>query len=92
MTCVLDAGGRLAGVITDGDLRRLIRRHRDALFGLTAGEGMTKDPVTVGRSVLATEALNLMEAKRITSLVVLDDDGRAIGIIHLHDLWRTEMF
>ncbi|MCX6559709.1 MAG: KpsF/GutQ family sugar-phosphate isomerase [Candidatus Aminicenantes bacterium] len=92
MTCVLDADGRLAGVITDGDLRRLIRLHRDALFGLTAAEGMTKDPVTVGRAGLATEALNLMEAKRITSLVVLDDDGRAVGIIHLHDLWRTEMF
>jgi arabinose-5-phosphate isomerase len=92
MTCVLDGSGRLAGIITDGDLRRLIRRHRDALFILTAAEGMTADPVTVGRSGLATEALNLMEARRITSLVVKNDDGRVAGIIHLHDLWRTEMF
>ena len=92
MTCVVDADGRLAGIITDGDLRRLIRRHRGGLFELTAAEGMTADPVTIGRGDLATEALNLMEDKRITSLVVLDDDGRVDGIIHLHDLWRTEMF
>jgi arabinose-5-phosphate isomerase len=92
MTCVVDASGRLAGIITDGDLRRLLRRHRDALFSLTAAEGMTADPVTIGRNGLATEALNIMEAKRITSLVVTDEAGRAAGIIHLHDLWRTEMF
>ncbi|MDD8025203.1 MAG: KpsF/GutQ family sugar-phosphate isomerase [Acidobacteriota bacterium] len=92
MTCVIDASGRLAGIITDGDLRRLLRRHRDALFALTAADGMTADPVTIGRNGLATEALNLLEAKRITSLVVTDDAGRPAGIIHLHDLWRTEMF
>ena len=52
---------------------------------------MTAGPVTIGRSVLATEALNLMERKKITSLVVVAADGRVEGIIHLHDLWRTEM-
>jgi arabinose-5-phosphate isomerase len=92
MTCVVAADGRLAGIITDGDLRRLIRRHRGGLFKLTAAKGMTVDPITIRRGGLATEALNLMEARRITSLVVLDEEGCAAGIIHLHDLWRTEMF
>ncbi len=92
MTCVVDGSGRLAGIITDGDLRRLVRRHRGSLFKLTAAAGMTADPVTVRRDGLATEALNLMEAKRITSLVVVGADDRVAGVIHLHDLWRTEMF
>jgi arabinose-5-phosphate isomerase len=92
MTCVVDRRGRLAGVITDGDLRRQLRRHREAVLDRTAGECMTADPVTVNRSDLAAEALNIMERKRITSLVVLGKDRRIEGIIHLHDLWRTEMF
>lgn len=92
MTCVVDGSGRLAGIITDGDLRRLARRRRGGLFKLTAAAGMTADPITVRRESLATEALNLMEAKRVTSLVVVGGDGRAAGVIHLHDLWRTEMF
>jgi arabinose-5-phosphate isomerase len=52
---------------------------------------MTAGPVTIGRNDLATEALNLMERRKITSLVVLAEDGRVEGVIHLHDLWRTEM-
>ena len=91
MTCVVRPDGRLAGIITDGDLRRLIGRHKAALLKRTAADGMTAGPVTIGRSVLATEALNLMERKKITSLVVVAADGRVEGIIHLHDLWRTEM-
>ena len=91
MTCVLRPDGRLAGIITDGDLRRLIGRHKAALLKRTAAEGMTAGPVTIGRSVLATEALNLMERKKITSLVVVAADGLVEGVIHLHDLWRTEM-
>jgi arabinose-5-phosphate isomerase len=92
MTCVVDAERKLAGIITDGDLRRLLRKHRDAVLGMTAGDGMTRDPITVEKNMLATEALNLMEAKRITSLVIKNRDGRVEGVIHLHDLWRTEMF
>jgi arabinose-5-phosphate isomerase len=91
MTCVISEAGTLAGIITDGDLRRLIGAHRDALLKKTAAEGMTTSPVTIGRRDLATEALNLMERKKITALVVLDKDGRVEGVIHLHDLWRTEM-
>jgi arabinose-5-phosphate isomerase len=91
LTCIVRPDGRLAGIITDGDLRRLIGRHKAGLLKRTAAEGMTAGPVTIGRSVLATEALNLMERKKITSLVVLAGDGRVEGVIHLHDLWRTEM-
>ena len=91
MTCVLRPDRTLAGIITDGDLRRMLCRFGKALLERTAGEGMTADPVTIGRSVLATEALNLMETKKITSLVVKGEDGRIAGVIHLHDLWRTEM-
>jgi arabinose-5-phosphate isomerase len=92
MTCVLNADRTLAGIITDGDLRRTIRRFRKGLFGKTAAEAMTAGPVTIGRNDLAAEALNLMERNRITSLVVLRRDGRVDGVVHLHDLWRTEMF
>lgn len=92
MTCVVDAGNRLLGVITDGDLRRMIRKFRGAVVNKCARECMTPDPVGVEGSVLATEALNLMERRRITALVVRGADGRLDGVIHLHDLWRTEMF
>ena len=92
MTCVVGARGKLLGIITDGDLRRQIRKHRAAVLGRRAGECMTVDPISVEGSVLATEALNLMEQRRITSLVVRDAAGRLRGVIHLHDLWRTEMF
>jgi arabinose-5-phosphate isomerase len=92
MTCVVDAEGRLAGIITDGDLRRLLARHRGGLFRKTAGACMTPDPVTIAKGDLATEALNVMEEKKITSLVIRDREGRIEGIVHLHDLWRTEMF
>ena len=91
MTCVVHPDGTLAGIITDGDLRRMIGRHKASLLKRTAAEGMTAGPVTIGRNDLATEALNLMERRKITSLVVLAEDGRVEGVIHLHDLWRTEM-
>jgi arabinose-5-phosphate isomerase len=92
MTCVVGTGNRLLGVITDGDLRRMIRKFRGAVVNKCARECMTPDPVGVEGSVLATEALNLMERRRITALVVRGADGRLDGVIHLHDLWRTEMF
>lgn len=92
MTCVVDDKGRLAGIITDGDLRRTLRKHKGRFFSKTAGECMTADPQTIGRGDLATQALNIMEKRKITSLVIKGDDGRIEGLIHLHDLWRTEMF
>ena len=93
MTCVIDADGRLAGVFTDGDLRRLmLARPPNAVLALTAGEAMTPNPVTIGRSLLAVEALRIMETHKITSVVVVDEAQRVVGVVHLHDLWRTQMF
>jgi arabinose-5-phosphate isomerase len=90
MTSVVDEDGRLAGVFTDGDLRRLMMRTPDVL-GLTAGEVMTREPVTIERRLLAVEALKIMEARKITSVVVVDAAHRVEGVVHLHDLWRTQM-
>jgi arabinose-5-phosphate isomerase len=91
MTTVASADGRLAGIISDGDLRRLMERHGDRVLERTAGECMTHDPVTIGPQELATRALDLMEERRITSLLVTGGDGRVAGVVHLHDLWKTEM-
>ena len=90
MACVVD-GGRLAGVITDGDLRRHMSRSA-SLLDRTAQDVMTRNPVTVDRTTLATEVLNIFEQRKITSIVVVDADQRVEGVVHLHDLWRTEMF
>ena len=91
MTCVVDGDGSLLGIITDGDLRR----HMDAqanIFELTAAELMTRNPVVVPPATLAAEALNIMEQRKITSIVVVNGDGRTVaGVVHLHDLWRTGM-
>jgi arabinose-5-phosphate isomerase len=86
MTCVVDDGNRLVGVVTDGDLRRLMSRTSDVV-GRTAGEVMTPNPVTIGRTVLAVEALRLMETHKITSVVVVGADRAVEGVVHLHDLW-----
>jgi arabinose-5-phosphate isomerase len=91
MTIVVDDDGRLLGVITDGDLRRLIEHGGEAALRRSAGEWMTPDPVCVRADALATEALRLLEESRITSLPVIDDQRRPQGVVHLHDLWRTEM-
>ena len=90
MTCVLDGHGALRGVVTDGDLRRHMTPGSN-LLEQRAADVMTKRPVTIGRTLLAVDALRLMEERRITSVVVVDDQGRAEGVVHLHDLWRTEM-
>ena len=92
MTCVIGTDGRLAGVFTDGDLRRLMmKRPPNAVAALTAGEAMTPNPLTIGRGVLAVEALRIMEAHKITSVIVVDRDRKVEGVVHLHDLWRTQM-
>jgi arabinose-5-phosphate isomerase len=90
VTAVVD-GERLVGIISDGDLRRLLeRRGKDAL-DLTAGECMTRDPKTISGSEFAATALAIMEEAKITSLVVVGGAGWLEGIVHLHDLWGTEM-
>jgi len=92
MTCVVDGNDRLLGIITDGDLRRQMERTTEVL-ALTAGDVMTRGPVTVSRATLAVEALNIMEQRKITSIVVVEDASQQVaGVVHVHDLWRTEMF
>lgn len=92
MTCVIDEEGTLIGVITDGDLRRNLEQFGHALLDKTAGDCMTANPLVIDKEALATEALNMMEEKKVTSLVVKNKSNQVEGIIHLHDLWRTEMF
>lgn len=90
VTAVVE-GERLVGVVSDGDLRRLLeKRGKDAL-DLTAGECMTKNPKTISPGEFATAALAVMEEMKITSLAVVDGAGKLHGIVHLHDLWGTEM-
>jgi arabinose-5-phosphate isomerase len=91
-TSVVDAAGRLVGIITDGDLRRLLERRRTGALDARAAEAMTPNPRTIDRDALATAALDRMERHHITSLLVLDAERRPEGILHLHDLWRTELF
>ncbi len=91
MTAVTDADGLLVGVISDGDLRRLLQRSPDPLR-LRAGECMTRNPKTITPDQAATAALAKMEELKITSLVVVNGDNRVLGVIHIHDLWRTQMF
>ncbi|MGD0824903.1 MAG: SIS domain-containing protein [Terriglobales bacterium] len=94
MTTVVE-DDRLLGVISDGDLRRLLERRAKDALDLTAGDCMTRAPKTIGPQEFAAAALALMEEKKITSLVVVDsvaeNDRRLRGIVHLHDLWGTEM-
>jgi arabinose-5-phosphate isomerase len=90
MTCVVDDRSRLVGVVTDGDLRRLMSRTSDVV-GRSAAEVMTPNPVTIQRSVLAVEALRVMETHKITAVVVVDARNGVEGVVHLHDLWRTQM-
>jgi arabinose-5-phosphate isomerase len=87
-TLVLDNNGRVTGIVTDGDLRRGIEKWGGKLFELTAEEVMTRNPKTVSEEELAAKALSIMESYSITTLVVPDGDGRAIGIIHLHDILK----
>jgi arabinose-5-phosphate isomerase len=82
---------KLVGVISDGDLRRLLEKRGKDVLDLVASECMTKNPKTIAAQEFAATALAIMEEKKITSLAVIDDMGRLRGIVHLHDLWGTEM-
>ncbi len=91
MTTVVGSHGRVKGVITDGDVRRLMERPGDHR-GRSVKDVMTASPKTVGPDELAASALRLMERHHITSLVVVEPGGSLQGVLHLHDLWRTELF
>lgn len=90
MTCVVDSEAALVGIITDGDLRRTMAATPSVL-DLTAADVMTRHPVVVPRTMLAAEALNVLERRKITSIVVIDESRHVEGVVHLHDLWRTEL-
>ena len=91
MTCVSGPNETLLGIITDGDLRR--HMDRGDILNMTAGDIMTRGPVTVPPTTLAVEALNIMEQRKITSIVVVDPQSRrVVGVVHVHDLWETELF
>jgi arabinose-5-phosphate isomerase len=82
---------RLVGIVSDGDLRRLLEKRGKDVMDLTAGEAMTRSPKTIDGDEFAATALALMEEKKITSLMVVDATGKLEGIVHLHDLWSTEL-
>ncbi|MEJ2189162.1 MAG: KpsF/GutQ family sugar-phosphate isomerase [Acidobacteriota bacterium] len=91
VTTVQNGDGALLGVITDGDLRRLMEREENPLL-LTAQQVMNEGGFTIAASELATTALRLLEENRITSLMVTDGEGRVEGVLHVHDLWGVGLF
>jgi arabinose-5-phosphate isomerase len=92
MTTVTTPDGKLAGILTDGDLRRLMEKHGGATLSMAARDCMVRAPQTIAPKALASEALNLMEKKRITSVVVVDPDSqKVLGVVHLHELWTLEL-
>ena len=92
ITAVVDEGGHLAGCLSDGDLRRLLERDDGGLLEHTIGDHMVASPKTIAGDELASAALQRMESHRITSLFVCEEGGRLEGVVHLHDLWRLELF
>lgn len=92
MTCVIDDNNKLVGIITDGDLRRQLQKYGNTILSKKAQACMTSNPLAIDKEELATKALHIMEQKKITSLIVKNKKNEIEGIIHLHDLWGTEMF
>jgi arabinose-5-phosphate isomerase len=90
ITTVVDRAGRLVGVVTDGDLRRAHLRP-EPIVDIRAGELATRSPKTVAASELAVKALEIMETFAITSLIIVDAEGRPVGVIHLHDILRAKI-
>ena len=92
MTTVVADGDRLVGIITDGDLRRLLQQRKKDALDLTCEQFMTRSPATIRKTELAATALRILEERKITSLAVVDGRGRLEGVLHLHDLWATQLF
>ncbi len=91
LTAVTEANGKLLGIITDGDLRRVMKKRQENVLGLTAADCMTKNPVMLSRTELAASALRIMEEKKITSLLITDPEGKLEGVLHIHDLWTLQL-
>jgi arabinose-5-phosphate isomerase len=92
LAAVTDSHGRLLGIITDGDLRRVMQKRRGNVLDLNAADCLTKNPITLPRSELAATALRLMEEKKITSVLVVDANHVLEGVVHIHDLWTLQLF
>jgi arabinose-5-phosphate isomerase len=91
LAAVTEADGKLLGIITDGDLRRVMQKRQENVLALSAADCMTKNPVTLARSELAASALRVMEEKKITSLLIVDAAGKLEGVLHIHDLWTLQL-
>ncbi|MCC6744030.1 MAG: KpsF/GutQ family sugar-phosphate isomerase [Acidobacteria bacterium] len=91
-TSVVTAEGKLAGIVTDGDLRRLLATDPADPLGIKVVAVMTARPLTIDGDELAASALEVMERRHVTSLLVVDGDDRPAGLLHIHDLWRTQLF
>jgi arabinose-5-phosphate isomerase len=92
LTAVTEPSGRLLGIITDGDLRRMMLKSKENVLELTAADCMTRNPTTLPRTELAASALRVMEEKKITSVLIVDGSGRLEGVVHVHDLWTLQLF
>lgn len=92
LAAVTDPDGRLLGIITDGDLRRVMQRRKETVLNLTAADCMTTNPVTLARTELAASALRVMEERKITAVLVVDSAGKLEGVVHIHDLWNLQLF
>ncbi len=91
MTCIVDTAGALAGIITDGDLRRIVTKASGDFLSLEARSVLSPNPRTVSGDALAVQALTLMEERKITSLIVADETRRPVGVIHIHDILRSKV-
>jgi arabinose-5-phosphate isomerase len=91
LAAVTEPNGKLLGIITDGDLRRVMQKRQENVLALTAADCMTKNPITLTRTELAASALRIMEEKKITSLLITDPEGKLEGVLHIHDLWTLQL-
>ena len=92
VAAVTEADGKLLGIITDGDLRRVMQKRKENVLELTAADCMSRGPVTLPRTELAASALRLMEERKITSVLIVDAAGKLEGVVHIHDLWTLQLF
>jgi arabinose-5-phosphate isomerase len=91
LAAVTEANGKLLGIITDGDLRRVMQKCQENVLALSAADCMTQNPITLSRHELAASALRVMEEKKITSLLITDPAGKLEGVLHIHDLWTLQL-
>lgn len=92
LAAVTHADGKLLGIITDGDLRRMMQRSKANVLDLSAADCMTANPVTLAATELAATALRIMEEKKITAVLVVDGERKLEGVLHIHDLWTLQLF